>query len=48
MMSGIVIVTLMTGFLSITWWAYSPHKRTDFDEAAQLPLHDEPAPETLS
>lgn len=45
MMSGIVILTLMTGFISITWWAYSPYKRADFDEAAQLPLNDETAPE---
>lgn len=46
MISGIVILTLMTGFISITWWAYLPRKRADFDDAARLPLRDEPPPET--
>jgi cytochrome c oxidase cbb3-type subunit 4 len=41
MISGLMIVALMTGFLCITWWAYSSRNRDRFADAAQLPLQDD-------
>jgi cytochrome c oxidase cbb3-type subunit 4 len=34
----------MLAFLGVCWWAFSKHKKKDFDEASQLPfVGDEPA-----
>ncbi len=41
MISGLMIVALMTGFLCITWWAYSSRNSERFADAARLPLEDE-------
>jgi cytochrome c oxidase cbb3-type subunit 4 len=42
MISGIVTAILLTAFAGITYWAYTARNRTRFEEAAQLPLADEP------
>jgi cytochrome c oxidase cbb3-type subunit 4 len=41
--SGIFTVLAFVGFLGVTAWAYARHNRARFDEAARLPLDDEPA-----
>ncbi|AJP48171.1 hypothetical protein PG1C_06305 [Rugosibacter aromaticivorans] len=28
-------------FIGIVWWAYSDRRKTDYDEAARLPLDDD-------
>lgn len=40
MVSGIVTAMLLVVFLAGWAWAWSPRRRRDFDEAAQLPLDD--------
>ncbi len=35
-------VLVMIAFAAVCWWAYSPKRRKQFDEAAQLPFADEP------
>jgi len=42
MISGIVTGVLLASFLGITVWAWSSRQRERFDDAAQLPLRDEP------
>lgn len=42
MLSGIMTGLLMLVFLGIVVWAYSGRRRRDFEEAARLPLEDEP------
>ena len=42
MISGIITGVLLASFLGITVWAYSARQRERFDDAAQLPLRDEP------
>lgn len=42
MISGIVTGILLASFLGIAAWAWSGRQRARFDEAAQLPLRDEP------
>ena len=32
----------MIAFAGVCWWAYSPSRRKQFDEAANLPFADEP------
>ena len=32
---------LMVVFVGIVRWAYSAKRKADFDEAAQIPLHDD-------
>lgn len=38
-----VIGTLlaMTAFAGVCWWAFSPHNRTRFDEAANFPIDED-------
>jgi cytochrome c oxidase cbb3-type subunit 4 len=38
---GIGTVILMTCFVALCVWAYSPKRRTGFDDAARLPLVDD-------
>lgn len=38
---GLLTAILLLLFLGIVFWAYSRKRRSDFDEAAQLPLEDE-------
>ena len=43
MISGIITAVLLAAFIGITFWAYSSRQRERFEEAANLPLRDEPA-----
>lgn len=43
MTSGLFTVLAFSGFILIAVWAYSRRNRARFDEAARLPLDDEPA-----
>lgn len=38
---GIATILAMVAFLGVCWWAFSSHKKKDFDEAANLPFADE-------
>jgi len=38
---GIFTVVMLLMFIGICLWAYSSRRKRDFDEAAQLPLHDD-------
>jgi cytochrome c oxidase cbb3-type subunit 4 len=38
---GIGTLLAMIAFLGVCWWAFSKHKKKDFEEAAQLPFVDE-------
>lgn len=40
---GIATILAMMAFLGVCWWAFSSHKKKDFDEAAQLPFADDDA-----
>lgn len=42
MLSGIMTGVLMLIFFGIVLWAYSSRRRRDFEEAARLPLDEEP------
>jgi len=39
---AIFTVLLVLIFIGIVIWAYSPKRKSSFDEAAQLPFADEP------
>ncbi|MFP7721305.1 cbb3-type cytochrome oxidase subunit 3 [Lysobacter sp. A3-1-A15] len=41
MLSGIVTTVLLVAFVVGWAWAWSPRRKRDFDEAAQLPLDEE-------
>lgn len=41
---GLLTLVLFVAFVGIVLWAYSGRRKKDFDEAANLPLNDEPAP----
>ena len=41
MVSGIVTLVLLPLFIGGWIWAWSPRRKRDFDEAAQLPLADD-------
>jgi cytochrome c oxidase cbb3-type subunit 4 len=43
MISGILAGVLLAAFLGIAAWAWSARAQPRFDDAAQLPLRDEPA-----
>jgi cytochrome c oxidase cbb3-type subunit 4 len=38
---GIFTIVMFLMFIGICIWAYSRKRKQDFDEAAQLPLHDD-------
>ncbi len=38
---GIATILAMAAFLGVCWWAFSSHKKKDFDEAANLPFADD-------
>lgn len=46
-LQGIGTILVMLAFFGICWWAYSGHKKQDFEEAAQL-VFDEPSFDKLS
>ncbi len=37
-------IAVLAIFIGIIFWAYSKHRRVDFDEAANLPLEDDQPP----
>ncbi len=39
--SGLGTLVLMSAFVVLCWWAYSPRRRGQFEEAARLALDDE-------
>jgi cytochrome c oxidase cbb3-type subunit 4 len=42
MISGILTLVLLLAFLGIAAWAWSARTQPRFEDAAQLPLRDEP------
>lgn len=42
---GLVTLVLMLAFIGIVIWAWSGKRKKDFEQAARLPLEDEPAGE---
>jgi len=40
-MQGIGTILAMAAFLSVCWWAFSKHKKKDFEEASRLPFDDD-------
>ncbi len=42
---GLGTVFVMIAFLGICWWAFSPSRRKQFDEAAKLPFADDADPQ---
>lgn len=38
---GIATILTMVAFLAVVFWAYSSKRKSDFDEAANLPFADE-------
>jgi cytochrome c oxidase cbb3-type subunit 4 len=41
MISGILTAILLATFIGLTVWAWSKNRKSDFAEAASLPLEDE-------
>lgn len=39
---GLVTAITFIAFIGIVVWAYSRHRRKDFEESARLPLEDKP------
>jgi cytochrome c oxidase cbb3-type subunit 4 len=39
---SIITVLSMITFVGIVWWAYSDRRKATYEEAAQLPLEDDP------
>ncbi|MGS2723877.1 cbb3-type cytochrome oxidase subunit 3 [Porticoccus sp. GXU_MW_L64] len=39
-LQGIGTILAMIAFGGIVWWAFSKHKKQDFEEAAQLPFEE--------
>jgi len=40
-MQGIGTILAMIAFLGVCWWAFSKHKKKDFEEASRLPFDDD-------
>lgn len=38
---SLATVLAAIAFVGIAWWAFSPRRRKDFDEAANIPFADE-------
>ncbi|QSX77655.1 cbb3-type cytochrome oxidase subunit 3 [Agrilutibacter solisilvae] len=47
MVSGIVTAILLVVFIAGWAWAWSPRRRRYFDEAARLPLDEDPLDQAL-
>ena len=39
-LGSISVVLAALAFGGVVWWAFSKHKKKDFDEAASLPFED--------
>ncbi len=44
-LKGISTVFVMIAFLGVCWWAYSPSRKKQFEEAANAPFADEVDPQ---
>lgn len=42
---GLVTLALLLAFVGLVAWAWSSRRKADFDEAAQLPLREDPRPD---
>jgi len=40
-LQGIGTILAMAAFLGICWWAFSRHKKKDFEDASRLPFDDD-------
>ena len=38
---GLATLLCLIGFVSVVYWAYSPSRKSYFDQAAQLPFDDQ-------
>ena len=38
---GIATIFAMIAFLGVCWWAFSKHKKKDFEEASRLPFDED-------
>jgi cytochrome c oxidase cbb3-type subunit IV len=45
---GLLTAALFLSFIGLWIWAWSKRRQADFDDAARLPLADEPARSELS
>ncbi|MCP5206614.1 MAG: cbb3-type cytochrome c oxidase subunit 3 [Hahellaceae bacterium] len=45
---GISTFFVMAAFLGICWWAYSSHRKSRFEEAANIPFDDDEIDERTS
>lgn len=39
---GLFTLVLMVAFLALVYWAWSKHRKADFDRLARMPLEDDP------
>ncbi len=39
-LQGVGTILAMIAFFGVCWWAYSGHKKKDFDEASKLPFEE--------
>ena len=44
LLQGIGTVVAFLAFIAVCVWAYSPQRKQEFDDAAQLPFKDEISP----
>ena len=42
---GLFTLVLLVAFLALVVWAWSKHRKADFDRLARMPLEDEPPAE---
>ena len=42
-LQGIATIFVMIAFIGICWWAFSPKRKSKFNEAANLPFADDKA-----
>ena len=40
-LEGIGTVFALVAFLGVCWWAFSKHKKKDFEEASRLPFDED-------
>lgn len=40
-MQGIGTILCMVAFLGVCWWAFSKHKKKDFEDAGRLPFDED-------
>ncbi|OZB23150.1 cbb3-type cytochrome oxidase subunit 3 [Pseudomonas indoloxydans] len=46
MIRGIGTAVVFIAFIGVVLWAYSSKRKSNFDEAANLPFADDPKPES--